>query len=200
MSARQNLADTQGRLSALRSRVAELWGQAEAGAEVDITELATAEQTAEVLERALPRLNEAAAAEQEAEQVDAWDTRAAAELETYRDNSTALAIAVHDADAAMANLAEVADAHRRHLAAYAMAPRPRSVLATMHTSDRSARLWAGGQMMHEIEPADVLLAVVGKALASLPGNPWPQYVAEFTRIRRDLHFVVPAQLAEETTP
>lgn len=117
-TARDKLRDAQAKAGALRSRVAELWADAERGEEIDPTAVTAAEQELSVADRLTPTLTRLAQAEQVAETEATWAEVETATLAKYQAMSADLLDQLDAARAAVTELATSAEALHAHLQAF----------------------------------------------------------------------------------
>jgi len=172
--ARDRLRDAQQKAGDLRSRIAELWADAESGGEADPAAITTAEAEVAVADRLTAVLQRAALAEQVAEQQAAWEQVESDILAEYQVMSADLLDGLDTARASMTELANQAEALHAHLAAFVADPRRPPKLGPDGTVQQLLGSWErstiSGVTMRAPSGVDAVLAVAAEEVERLTGG------------------------------
>jgi len=191
-TARDKLRDAQQRAGDLRSKVAQLWSDAEAGKEIDPAAVTTAEAELSVADRMTPSLQRLAQAEQVAETEAKWSTVEADALAQYKTLAADLLDQLDAARDAVTAVATAAEKLHHHLAAFTGDPRrpPKMVDGTVQQLLGSwERSTIGGVTMRAPSAVDAVLVVAAEAVEHLTGGRGDTPVVEqLRRIRSATKF------------
>ncbi len=168
--ARDRLAANHQKAGDLRSRIAELWADAESGGEADPTAITAAEAEVAVADRMTAVLQRAALAEQVAETEAVWAEVEADTLARYKTLAADFHSAYDTATAALAELADQAVTINRHVDQFVGDGRrpPKMIGGTPQTIYATGeRATVAGVQMRGPLPTDVLAAATADTLDHL---------------------------------